>query len=333
MLGRFVFLRLRRALLPDFRRLWTRDVDAALGDVRARLAAMEGELAGLRVFRREAIVAEWARRRAPLLEEAGRVDLSAVRDHITRAVTQAELLTEPTTHMVVNDILPARVYQLLYDAIPPTDLFSDRDPVKRDFEMSALDAAPEFTRRMWQAFDQDIVGGMVAPLVFERFRSAIVDHYGQTGGEEFGRRAAVIPHRTFAGRIQLRRPGYHLGPHLDPKRVVVTGLFYFPRPGDTDDFGTQLFAVDRPFVASGMSTFFPESIGASCTLARTVPYRANSMLVFVNSRAAHGATLPPGAPLDERYAYQFYIKPVDGHLKKLLRELPPDARAAWEEIL
>jgi hypothetical protein len=94
-----------------------------------------------------------------------------------------------------------------------------------------------------------------------------------------------------------------------------------------------LFHIDRPVVHHGMTTFFPEQAGAVCTLARTVPYRPNSMLVFVNSRAAHGAALPDDASLDERYTYQFYVKPLDGDLKKLLRKLPDDARAAWEDIL
>jgi hypothetical protein len=115
--------------------------------------------------------------------------------------------------------------------------------------------------------------------------------------------------------------------------VAVTGLCYFPRQGDGDGYGTQLFTVDRPVTAPGLSTFFPESAGARCELVRTVPYRANSMLAFVNSRGAHGASLPADASLSERYAYQFYVKPDDGHLKPLLRRLPEDARAVWEEIL
>jgi hypothetical protein len=205
--------------------------------------------------------------------------------------------------------------------------------VKRDFEMSVLDGAPPLTRRMWRLFDEDIVAGIIAPLVLARFRSAIVAHYAETGGDSFGREAAAIPHRTFAGRIQLRHPGYQLKPHLDPKRVVVTGLCYFPRPGDSMEYGTQLFALDRPAVAPGLATFFPEAAGVQCTLVRTVPYEANTMLVFVNSRAAHGASLPLDAALAERYTYQFYVKPIDNDLKKLLKTLPADARAAWNQML
>jgi hypothetical protein len=161
----------------------------------------------------------------------------------------------------------------------------------------------------------------------------VIEHYAETGGRDFGGRAAAIRHRTVAGRIQLRRPGYRLRPHLDPKRVALTGLIYFPQPGESEDFGTQLFTVDRPFVTTGMKTFFPENAGMRCELARTVPYRANSLLAFVNSRAAHGAELPPDAPLLERYAFQFYVKPDDGSLKTLLAQLPEADRAAWEGLL
>lgn len=308
-------------------------MSVAVGDLTSRLQAMEREVAELRAFRRETLRQQWTSERVSLLAEVSGLDLAAVGVHVASALARAELVADPTTHMVVDDVLPSRVYELLSAAIPPIDCFPDRDPVKRDVEMSALASMPELTRVMWRLFDEDIVGSLVAPLVLERFAPAIVRHYAETGGEDFGKRAAAIPHRTFAGRIQLRRPGYHLAPHLDPRRVVVTGLFYFPRAGDTEDYGTRLYAVDRPVVATGMSTFFPEQTGAVCTVARSVPYRPNSMLVFVNSRAAHGASLPPDAPLSERYTYQFYVKPIDGHLKKILRELPPQAQEAWKEML
>jgi hypothetical protein len=331
--GRYVFQRLRRALLPDFQRLWTRDIESSVNEDRRRLSAIEAELVELRAFRNRILLADWTRAREPLLARLDQISLPHVREHVSAAIATAEVVDEPTPHMVVDNVLPDDIYELLTASIPPTAVFPDRDPVKRDLETSALASAPPLTARMWSLFDTDIVAGMVAPLVFERFRPAIVAHYAHTGGDAFGEKAAAIRHRPFAGRIQLRRPGYQLKPHLDPRRVAVTGLFYFPRPGDTEDYGTQLYSVDPPVVASGMATFFPETAGARCTLVRTVPYRANSMLAFVNSRAAHGATLPEGAPLSERYTYQFYVKPDDGELKKLLRELTSAHQASWADFL
>lgn len=331
MLGRIVYQRLRRVLLPDLRRVWTRDLDARLKDVQQALARVESDLSKLRRANRQLVINEWTARRAPLLDGLEtRLSAGRIRSHICDAIGRAEIGTDPTSHLVIHEILPPEFYDLLIAAIPPAESFPERDPLKQDLEMEALDAAPELTRRVWRFFDEEVVRGVLAPAMLERFREAVIDHYSETGGREFGARAAGIPHRTVAGRIQLRRPGYHLRPHLDPKRVAVTGLLYLARDGESEEYGTQLFRVDRPFVASGMKTFFPEEAGLTCELARTVPFRPNTLLAFVNSRAAHGATLPPGAPLEERYAYQFYLKPDDGTLKKMLQDLPEDARAVWE---
>ena len=334
--GPYLVTRLRKTLLPHFRRHWTRDFDALLGasigDVRESLAAIRAELAGLQDLRRRVALLDWIERRRPLLEHLGTLSAASIAPHVRQSIAAAQVVTEPTTHIVVDNLLPPEFYELLVEAIPPAEIFSDRDPVKQDFEMADLAAAGLLTQRVWRFFDEEVIAGIVAPALLERFRDAVIDHYAETGGQEFGARAAALPHRTVAGRIQLRKPGYRLAPHLDPKRVAVTGLLYFPRPGDTEDFGTQLFTVDRPFVASGLKTFFPEAAGMKCELARTVPYRPNTMLAFVNSRAAHGATLPEGAPLAERYAFQFYVKPHDGELIKLLRDLPPEAQETWAGI-
>jgi hypothetical protein len=94
-----------------------------------------------------------------------------------------------------------------------------------------------------------------------------------------------------------------------------------------------LFRVKKPFTSSTMGKFYPEDEGLPLEVARTVAFRPNTLFAFINSKAAHGATLPPDAPLRERYAYQFYVKPADGDLKKLLRELPVDARKDWAAFL
>jgi hypothetical protein len=330
-------------LLPDFRRLWTRDIDARLKDLQLesrvkdlqqRVAVTQSELSSLRAAHRKLVLSEWTASRAALIDTLGsRLALDRIRAHVCNAVTNAVVHTEPTTHVVIDRVLPPDFYDLLSRAIPPSELFPDRDPVKQDWEREELDRAPELTRKVWTFFDDHVVREVLAPAIFARFRSAVIGHYAATGGEAFGEAAADIPHGPVAGRIQLRRPGYHLRPHLDPKRVVITGLLYLAREGDREDYGTQLFRVNGPFTHSGMKTFFPEEAGLTCDVARSVPFRANSLLAFVNSGAAHGATLPADATLDERYTFQFYIKPDDGKLKKLLQSLPEEIRADWKGLV
>lgn len=342
MLGRLVYQRLRRVLLPDFRRLWTRDIDARVKDlhlesrvkeIQQRLAATQSELSLLRAAHRRLALSEWTAVRAPLLETLGsRLSLDRIRTHVCNAVANAVAHTDPTTYVVIDQVLPPDFYDLLSRAIPPSEFFPDRDPVKQDWEMGELDRAPDLTRQVWSFFDDHVVREVLAPAIFARFGAAVVGHYAQTGGAAFGLAAAEIPHGPVAGRIQLRRPGYHFRPHLDPKRVVITGLLYLAREGDSEDYGTQLFRVNGAFRHSGMKTFFPEEEGVTCDVACSVPFRANALLAFVNSGAAHGATLPVDASLDERYTFQFYIKPDDGKLKKLLRGLPEEIRADWKGL-
>jgi hypothetical protein len=69
----------------------------------------------------------------------------------------------------------------------------------------------------------------------------------------------------------------------------------------------------------------------SCDLAGVVPFRPNTMLVFLNSRGAHGATIPGDAPGEtERYTYQFCVAPENAALGALIRELPAERRTMWQ---
>ena len=330
-----VYSRLRRALLPDLRRAWSKDFDASVKTLQRELSHMQAELAVLRQAHDALAVKEWMQSREALLQRLDtRLQLEPIRAHILSAVDRAAVSSDPTTHAVIENILPADFYELVSAAIPPAELFPSRDPVKQDFHIDEhLASAPPLTQKVWRFFDEDVVAGILAPALHHRFHAAVVEHYAETAGGDFGTRAAAIPHRGFAGRLHLRRPGYHLKPHLDPKRVVITGLVYFARPGDSEAFGTQLFRIGKPFTSSTMGKFYPEDEGLPVEIARTVPFRPNTLLAFVNSKAAHGATLPPDAPLRERYAYQFYVKPRDGDLKKLLLELPPESRTNWARFL
>lgn len=333
-LGRFFYPRLRRVLLDDFRRLWTRDVQTSTKELRQSVEEVKAELATLRRAYRRLLISDVNHRDASVLATVDeRFCADRIRAHIDNAIARAVIVPSPAAHLIIEGIFPQDFYELLTGSIPPAELFPERDPVKQDFEMDTLEEAPLLTRRVWRFFDDEVVGHMLSPAIFARLRDAVVDRYAETGGRAFGERAYAIPHRSFSGRIQLRRPGYHLRPHLDPQRVAITGLIYFARLGDSDAYGTQFFRVDRPVVASGTKTFFPEGEGVACELALTVPFRPNTLIAFVNAGGAHGATLPVGAPLKERYSYQFYVKPDDNALKALLRELPEEARVPWAQFL
>ena len=68
-----------------------------------------------------------------------------------------------------------------------------------------------------------------------------------------------------------------------------------------------------------------------CTLVRDVPFRANSLLVFLNSVGAHGAAIPPDAqPATlERYIYQFRLGPTSKTIAQMMQLMTPERAARW----
>jgi hypothetical protein len=144
---------------------------------------------------------------------------------------------------------------------------------------------------------------------------------------------ASLPLEATDARLMLRRPGYHLDPHLDPKRVLLTALLYFAKPGDSEAYGTTFYRVEGRVVRNHATTYYPQAAGHSCELVRRVPFTANSAVIFLNS-AAHGADLPASAPRElERYALQFYVGPPVEALREVVLGLPADQRQAWGQLI
>ena len=227
---------------------------------------------------------------------AGALDAPRIAAHVNARIASAAVTPEPMPHILVTDLLPGDTYEALLSAIPPPEFFSQRDPVKRNFKIGQGKLAPEWTLCAWQFFEHAVIAEMLVPALVERMRPWLPDgvHLGAS-----------------AGRLMLRGPGYHLAPHLDPKGVLFTCLVYFARPGDDEAFGTQLFRLDRPLTERRENTYYPGEDGFRCELAETIPFRANTALVFLNAGGAHGAHIPTSAPpATERYAYQFYVRPT-----------------------
>ena len=334
MLGRLLLPWLRAAVRPEIRQVASEHGET-VRELRRNVAELQTQLAHLRSDHHAFVVNTWTEQRSrwlPGLDD--RLQLESLRAHLTEAIQSAPLVLEPTAHLLIENPFPRDFYELAAAAIPPGELFPLQQGVKQEFVIDKhLAEAPELTRRVWHFIDQEVVPRVLAPALLARLHDAIVEHYAEAGGVEFGRRAAALPHRAYTGQLHRRRPGYRLEPHFDPKRVVITGLLYFAKPGDTEAYGTQLFRIDGAYDSRRLGKFYPEREGLKCEVARTIPYRSNTMLVFINSKAAHGAELPLDAKLRERWAYQFYVKPVDGDLVRLLADAPEDTRARWSELV
>ena len=258
----------------------------------------------------------------------GLFDEARVSAHVRQAIDAAALLDDPFPHMVVDDVVPRDVFKMMLRAIPPEEFFGDTDYTKQNLRIPANDA-PKLTMRVWQFVD-DVARTVVVPAVLDRFRAPLQRHYGAIFGDAFTARAAALAQAPSGGRVMLRRPGYHLAPHRDPKRAMLTCLMYLAAPGDDESYGTKIFRVSDDHESSYTQTYYPEQAGARCELVKTVPFRPNSMLVFLNGTGAHGADIPADAPADlERYSYQFYVGPSGEALEALVADLPEARRRMW----
>ena len=127
----------------------------------------------------------------------------------------------------------------------------------------------------------------------------------------------------------LRRPGYRIAPHRDPKWGFLTCLLYLARPGDEPQWGTQLFRVKDDQEARGASPhWIPDQ---QCECVADVEFLPNRALVFLNSVGAHGAHIPADVqPPDlERYTYQFRVGPERQSMEALRASLSTQEQPLW----
>jgi hypothetical protein len=256
------------------------------------------------------------------------LDRDVIRAHVERAFASSTLHADPFPHAVVEQIFPPPFYDAVLRAIPPVELFDGAENKQRMVVPFAM--APAYSRRVWGFLLDVVVDQMIGPAMIRMFKAPLVQWLEATWP---GRGAQVVESggglQSTDGRILLRRRGYVIAPHRDPKWGFVTCLLYLARPGDSEAWGTQLYDVTDDTEATGIAPLWipPDR----CRLIKDVPFRPNTALLFMNFLGAHGAQVPADAePADlERYIYQFRVGPTGSSIRRLLEMMPPDRRALW----
>jgi hypothetical protein len=248
--------------------------------------------------------------------------------HVAEAIDKATLVLEPFPHLVVSELFPRDFYAALVRGIPPTELFGDAARNKQHVNIP-LTVAPEYSRRVWN---------FLVYVVQRTLQRSLVQKFRQPLGEWIAANWPALADDPFAppmelsvadGRIMLRGRGYYIPPHRDPKWGFLTCILYLARKHDSEEWGTQLFAVNEDVDARGAAPHWIDE--KQCRLFDVVPYRANTMLVFLNSTGAHGARIPDDAePADlQRYIYQFRIGASGPAIADLMAMLPDEQRPLW----
>ena len=294
----------------------------------SQLAAQQSELARLR------------RAQELDLEQVDRIrsiadvwDPVAIAAHVREVIAAAPVQTDPYPHLVLEPLLPPKAFQVLVDAVPPEEFFEGEKHL--DLRGVGLPATivPLFSRIIWRSLRTDIIGPVVGPAIAARFRPYARDFLRHSVGDEFVEETLALPLYPHGLRIMLRRRGWTLSPHCDPRDQFISTLLYLAPPGVGDTYGTQLFRVlQENFVPAWANTYYPEQDGLKCELAKTLTYRGNLCLSFLNlGGGAHGAAVPEDAqPPDlRRLAFQFYMGPNREELEAVIARLPADRQVAW----
>ena len=245
--------------------------------------------------------------------------------HVARSIRRAELHGHPFPHAVINDVLPDDVYGSLMRGLPPLELFSDR-PVNKQCLQVPFNLAPSYSQRVWRYMTSMIVPEFIVPAILDKFTAPVGDWIASNWPDV---PPASVNMHSSDGRILLRRRGYRIPPHRDPKWGFITCILYLARKGDSEAWGTALYTVDGDAEAKGAAPHWIDP--STCQHVADVSFKRNRMLVLLNSVGAHGAQIPEDAPPEslERYIYQFRIAPTVESMAKLKSTLPEDRRPFW----
>jgi hypothetical protein len=253
--------------------------------------------------------------------------------HVREVVAAAPVQTDPFAHLVLEPLLPPDAFQVLVDAVPPEEFFEGEKHLDLRGIGKTTTVVPLFSRIIWCSLRNDVINCALAPALAEKLRPFARDLLRHSMGDEFVEEAVALPLHPHGLRLMLRRRGWTLRPHCDPRDQFISTLLYLAPPGQGDTYGTQLFRVlQENFVPGWANTYYPEDEGVACELAKTMPYRGNLCLSFLNlGGGAHGASVPEDAqPPDlRRLAFQFYMGPDREQLDPIIARLRPDLQLAW----
>ena len=253
----------------------------------------------------------------------------AIATHVRFAIASATLKDDPFPYAVVDNLFPDAFFEALVHGLPPAELFADRAVNKQQLTVP-FEIAPRYGRRVWEFMAETVAAEIIAPAMLEKFaphaNAWLRMNFSVLGDNPIGE----IPMTCSDGRVMLRRPGYYIKPHRDPKWGFLTCLLYLKRPSDDEAWGTDVLRVAEDEEARGAKPHWIDE--AKCEVVETVAFRRNRALMFLNSTGAHTARIPEDAqPADlERYTYQFRVGAERDSIQYLLANLPEERRVFWE---
>ena len=307
-----------------------RSIEQSLARIEQKLAVQQKALDRLpemqiHLDRCETAYSKDAKQAARLATFQASVDPALVHAHAHAAALNASLHTDPCPYVVIDRVLPDDVYDVVVEALPSPVFF--KKAAERSEMTVPFPFAPAYSRAVWNLF-YEVVERSVLPALVERFRPAL-DEFVRTSWPALGSwEQSDIDLEVAQSRLLLRRPGYRIEPHRDPRWAFLTAIFYLSTRNGAPAHGTQLYRLRVEREGTHSSPFWADP--DECELVRDVPGTGNTALVFLNSTGAHGASIPQDAPQNlKRYVYQVQFSPDAVMKERLITLLAADVRERW----
>jgi hypothetical protein len=256
-----------------------------------------------------------------------RLDSVRIQAHVLDAVRRATLQRDPCPYLVIDNLLPEDFYDEMLSALPSPVFFKRHDKTREEMQVPFV-FAPAFSRTVWDFFMRSVVDETLVPALTNTFQPALDEFLAATWPSLGTWEQSQLSLRVGNSRLLLRRPGYVIRPHRDPRWAFLTCLIYLQKCDSDHVYGTQLYRLKQEREPPHNSPFWVDE--RECELVRDVPGGRNSALVFLNWTGVHGASIPPDAPADlERYVYQAQLSPDEGTRRRLIEMLSAEKKAGW----
>jgi len=234
--------------------------------------------------------------------------MEEARHRLRRLIAEARVATDPSPHLVLDDVFPAPVYERFQAALPGLDELRAIEgdnlrvfPLWDDSENSD-GGSSDLGRLMNAIFTQEL-----AERFLESFMPALTSMYGALFGSRAMEYRNLVRVRDWraAGALDVRPVGNVLPAHTDWPNRLVSVVVYLAPPDEAwrEEWGTRLYRITPDVGLDALALMakkvdFPDAL-IDRTNYRLLAFRPNRTVAFMNTPwSIHGAEVEGN--LDER---------------------------------
>ena len=243
-------------------------------------------------------------------------------------VTKDDIRRDPVPHVVVENALPADLYEQLASTMPTAEYIGEKigkpitsnerynymsqhiltddtiAPVWKDFV--AYHASEHFYRQFLDLFHEDLLA--VNPGVEEKTGPLRDLRVGRRNADSFATHDILMDCTAVINSAVTGKPSSYRGPHVDKPYKLFGGLFYMRQPQDETPGGDLVlyrYRGDAHKFHTSKSEYGDNRFDIDPSYVEevtTIPYRSNCLVLYpINRLALHGVSVRQLTDVQRRF--------------------------------